>query len=57
VVLLGADVVQLNDVTALVAALDGALTGDLEVVSSSLSCCFEIGRHTVNQLTWWESTG
>lgn len=29
-VLLGSDVVQLDDVAALVAALDGALTGDLQ---------------------------
>lgn len=29
-VLLGSDVVQLDDVAALVAALDGALAGDLQ---------------------------
>jgi hypothetical protein len=36
-VLLRSNVVQLNDVAALVAALDGALTGDLEADGVSVA--------------------
>lgn len=61
-VLLRSNVVQLNDVAALGAALNGALTGDLEAgsVSNAVDGLWLMGsriRHTVSQLTWWESTG
>lgn len=52
------DVVELDDVAALEAALNGALTGDL-----LLSLAMTIGLNdvrdklTVNQLTMWESAG
>lgn len=62
-VLLGSDVVHLDHVTALEAALDGALAGDLKGVKSVSGTGYISpvglgwGGHTVSQLTWWESAG
>lgn len=62
-VLLGSDVVQLDHVAALEAALERALAGDLKGVES-VSRTGDLGPvglgwggHTVSQLTWWESAG
>ena len=53
-VLQGADVVELDNVAALAAALDGAVTGDLHW--GWLGSCYldqSLGMSlTVNQLTW-----
>lgn len=52
------DVVELDNVAALEATLNGALTGDLSIVVSDncriYRCYIKL---TVNQLTMWESTG
>jgi hypothetical protein len=63
-VLLGSDVVHLDDVAALEAALNRALAGDLRDVESVSVQLGDVARsgwegvdHTVSQLTWWESTG
>lgn len=56
-VLQGADVVELDNVTALAAALDGAVTGDLYcglIRDHAIIGGKQHGRNrlTVNQLTW-----
>jgi hypothetical protein len=59
-VLLRADVVQLDDVAALEAALNGALTGDLGSNQYAILRTMpkkSVLFRTVSQLTWWESAG
>jgi hypothetical protein len=48
------DVVQLDDVTALAATLNGTFTGNLLALSVSISLVILTCRvvHTVSQLTW-----
>lgn len=56
----GADVVELDDVTALVAALERALARDLLLPISIRPCAYlpeQLSVLTVSQLTWWESAG
>lgn len=52
------DVVELNDVAALEAALNGALTGDLLLSLAMTTGLNDVrDKLTVNQLTMWESAG
>lgn len=52
------DVVELDDVAALEAALNGALTGDLLLSLAMTTGLNDVRDNlTVNQLTMWESAG
>lgn len=56
----GTDVVELDDVTALAAALERTLARDLLLPISIWLCASlleQVYIHTVSQLTWWESAG
>lgn len=52
------DVVELDDVAALEATLDGALAGDLFLLLAMIAVLNDVkDKLTVNQLTMWESAG